>query len=484
MVFVIIVIGLAVLGRGIVWSPYQRLDVIDLYLNRRTDGVPVRVGYTLRVQQVFHLVALDLSEGLLARLHGEIPMMEAAALTYNLPYHVRAHPNRVLVVGAGMGNDVAAALRAGAGHVDAVEIDPAIASLGQRLHPEHPFGDARVHLVIDDARSYLQRSPDRYDLIVFGYPDSRTLLLGLSSVRLDSYVYTVESLEQAREHLSESGVAVLSFAIGAPWIEQRLGRMLIEVFGADRVFVQEAGMGTTFVAGSLASAHVADIELSSWRPSAERIPLATDDWPYLYLRARTIPAAYWQLLLIIGLLSVALIVRSFPEALHPLWDFWLLGAAFLLIEFKSITELALLFGTTWFVNVLAISGVLVMALAANLLILALRRVNLQAMYILLLASLALAYFTPASLLVGLPIVARMLAGTALLSLPLLFAGLVFSESLRRTGEAVRPLSSNLSGCVLGGALEYGSLLTGVKSLYIFAAVVYLGAWVGARLQRR
>jgi hypothetical protein len=99
-------------------------------------------------------------------------------------------------------------------------------------------------------------------------------------------------------------------------------------------------------------------------------------------------------LLIIGLLSVALIVRSFPEALHPLWDFWLLGAAFLLIEFKSITELALLFGTTWFVNVLAISGVLVMALAANLLILALRRVNLQAMYILLLASLALAYFTP------------------------------------------------------------------------------------------
>jgi len=114
----------------------------------------------------------------------------------------------------------------------------------------------------------------------------------------------------------------------------------------------------------------------------------------------------------------------------------------------------------------------------------LRRVNLQAMYILLFASLTLAYIVPADLLVGLPFVARVLGGSALLSLPLLFAGLVFSESLRRTGDAVRPLASNLSGSVVGGALEYGSMITGVKSLYIVAAVVYLGAWVAARVQRR
>ena len=35
----------------------------------------------------------------------------------------------VLIVGAGTGNDVAAALRMGAERVDAVEIDPAIAAL-------------------------------------------------------------------------------------------------------------------------------------------------------------------------------------------------------------------------------------------------------------------------------------------------------------------------------------------------------------------
>ena len=480
----IVLTGVAVLGGDTLWSPYQRLDLVDLYLNRTSDDVPVRVGYTLKVQQVFHLVALDLSDAFLTGLHGELPMMQAAALTYNLPYRIGNADGRVLVLGAGMGNDVAAALRAGAGHVDAVEIDPVIAALGTRLHPEQPYTDPRVHLAIDDARSYLQRSRDRYDLIVFGYLDSHILLSGLSSVRLDSFVYTVESLEQARAHLSDRGILTLSFAIGAPWIEQRLGRMLIEVFGRDLVFVQKAGMGTTFVVGSIPPALIAENQLSAWQPTPDRVPLSTDDWPYLYLRAQRIPAAYWQVLLTVGLICLALIARSFPEALHPLYDFWFLGAAFLLIEFKSVTELALLFGTTWLVNVLAISGVLVMALAANLLTLRVRRVNLQIMYVLLFGSLLLAYILPTDLLVGLPLGLRGVAGTALLSSPLFFAGLIFSESLRRAGEAARPLASNLAGAAVGGVLEYGSLLGGIKSLYLLAAILYAAAWGTSRIYRR
>jgi hypothetical protein len=74
-------------------------------------------------------------------------------------------------------------------------------------------------------------------------------------------------------------------------------------------------------------------------------------------------------------------------------------------------------------------------------------------------------------------------GMILLSLPLLFAGLVFSESLLRTRESARPLASNLSGSVAGGVLENASLLWGIKSLYIIAAMVYVGALVSPSLQR-
>ena len=480
-IFAAALVALIVFGQGAIWSPYQRLQVTDLYLARQSDGQPVKVGYTLNVQQVFYQRAVDLSPQFLDGVKGEIPEMEDMAFSYNLPYRLRPAGSQVLIVGAGMGNDAAAALRNGASHIDAVEIDPAILALGRKLHPELPYGDSRVSAIVDDARSFFKNSAGRYDVVAFGLLDSHTLLSGLSSVRLDSFVYTLESFQQVREHLKDDGVAVVTFAVSAPWIEDRLGRMLVEVFGDDQVYVHAGAVGTTFVAGRLAPDQLAPAQLTHWRPNpAATVPLTTDDWPYLYLRTRQIPAAYWQALLLIAVVCLALIARSFPEALRPNWHFWLLGAAFLLIEFKSITELALLFGTTWLVNSLAISGVLMMALAANVIVLRAPRLDLRLIYVLLFASLALTFFFPLNLLVGLAPTLRAMASMTLLSLPLLFAGLIFSESLRRAGETARPLASNLSGSVVGGMLEYGSLWWGIKSLYVIAAVVYAGALVASR----
>ena len=54
---------------------------------------------------------------------------------YEFPFNFKKKPERVAIVGAGSGNDVAAALRMGASHVDAIEIDPAIAYLGKHISP-------------------------------------------------------------------------------------------------------------------------------------------------------------------------------------------------------------------------------------------------------------------------------------------------------------------------------------------------------------
>ena len=71
------------------------------------------------------------------------------------------------------------------------------------------------------------------------------------------------------------------------------------------------------------------------------------------MRTRQIPSAYWQALLVIGIATILFLKRSFPEVLKPDWHFWFLGMGFLLVEFASITKLALLFGTTWLVNALS-----------------------------------------------------------------------------------------------------------------------------------
>jgi hypothetical protein len=271
----------------------------------------------------------------------------------------------------------------------------------------------------------------------------------------------------------------------APWLEDRLGRMVVEVFGADNVRVHRGFLGTQFVAGPGLSTRPIPDQVPQWvpNPAYAEVPLASDDWPYLYLRERKVPAAYWQALLLVGVACLVVIARHFRQALRPDWHFWLLGAAFLLIEFKSITELALLFGTTWLVNVFAVSGVLLMALGANLVVLWRKQVNLRLVYLLLFAALALNFFLPLGFLSGSSRAMRALVSTCLLSLPLFFAGLIFGESLRRAKETARPLASNLSGAVVGGVLEYGSLLWGIKSLYIVAAVVYAAAFLTHLLRR-
>jgi spermidine synthase len=480
---VLVLVALALFGRDVIWSPYQRVEVREATAPGVADG-PVKIGYQLDVQRLFFMLAADFSPEMLSRIRHWIFVRWAAM--YELPYQLRPPGARVLIVGVGMGNDAAAALRNGASHVDAVEIDPAILALGKDLHPERPFHDPRVRPIADDARAFFRQSvSERYDVIAFGLLDSHTVLSGLANVRLDSFVYTLESFQEAKAHLTPNGIVSVNFVRSPPWVTDRIGRMLVEVFGREQVFFNTNAIGTSFIAGDVSADQRAAKKLERWTPSpaAAALPLATDDWPYIYLRTRVVPAAYWQIFLVVGVICIALVALFFPAALRPDWHFWLLGAAFLLIEFKSITEMALLFGTTWLVNAFAISGVLLMVLGANVVSLWRPNLNLPGIYALLFGSLALAYVFPLDALNALGTAPRALASMTLLSLPIFFAGLIFAQSLRRAGETARPLASNLSGAVAGGVLEYGSLLWGIKSLYLIAAAVYAGALLASRARR-
>ena len=88
----------------------------------------------------------------------------------------------------------------------AVEIDPAIAALGRRLHGERPYDDPRVTLVVDDARSFFNRARAvAYAIVVFGFLDSHRLLSSFSSVRLDNFIYTHEAMAEVRRCWRRAG---------------------------------------------------------------------------------------------------------------------------------------------------------------------------------------------------------------------------------------------------------------------------------------
>jgi spermidine synthase len=470
------------------WSPYYRVDLDPVFLWDASAGEEVVLwGYRLIVNQDYHQKALDLSPEFASRhshLSSEVKMAQRA---YDLPYDF-VRPRDVLVVGAGAGNDVASALRHGATRVDAVEIDPLIADLGEKLHPEMPYQAPQVHVIVDDARSFFEKSDEKYDLIVFGFLDSHTLFSSMSSVRLDNFVYTIECFEEAKDHLKDDGMVALTFSVAKKWIGTRLRDMLANVFEMDPLAF-EVGYdgGLTFIVGPGAE----NLELSQehrlQQLAADRrldykgvAPAATDDWPYLYLKEHQVPDVYWQVLLLLLVLSVIVILTIFPESTRVNFHFFFLGCAFFLIETKSITETALLFGSTWIVNSVVISAILAMILAANLFVRKRKPTDVRPYYTLLLGSLLLNYMVPVSSMLGQNFLLRGLISGFAISLPVFFAGIIFAISLSKMKTVELAFGSNLLGSVVGGMLEYSSLIYGIRSLYILAAFMYILSLIAVR----
>jgi len=402
---------------------------------------------------------------------------------YFLPYqHVSGHAlDDVLVVGAGNGNDVATALAMGARHVDAVEIDPRLLQMGRDLHPDHPYADPRVTAYVDDGRAFLERTTNRYDLILFALPDSLTLVAGQSSIRLESYLFTLQAIQSARDHLRPGGAFAMYNFYRERWLVDRYAETSRTAFGSTPC------LDTVGTGGQLAVLTVADPGVpircnASWTASGDVPPPATDDHPFPYLRQAEIPAFYLLAILLILAFSVVL-VRQTAGSFRPMAryaDLALMGAAFLLLETKNVVQFALLFGTTWFVNALVFAGVLVSVLAAIEVARHWRLRGARAygvLYVVLLAALAVAWVLPPNLLLQLDVAPRFAAAVVLAFTPIFLANLVFAQRFRDAGDSTTAFGANLLGAMAGGVLEYAALITGYQALLVVVAFLYGAAWL-------
>lgn len=459
---VLIALGLGSLSPRDHWSPYYKVSASRPNANGQVS---------VKVNNLPHQTIVP------------IDTLRRQNAFYFDPYtHLRdARPQNVLIVGAGSGNDVAVALSEGARHIDAVEIDPVIQSIGREMHPSRPYQDPRVTAIVDDGRAFLQRTDRTYDLILFALPDSLTLVSGQSSLRLESYLFTLESLRTVRDHLAPNG-AFAMYNYYRLDVFDRFAETIAQAFGHPPcIDTRPEQLGARQQAVLTVGKSTGSIECGSttWQPPSVQPSVATDDHPFPYLNGRTIPRFYLITLLLI-LVGAAVIARRYGgpfQEMRPFADLFFMGVAFLLLETKNVVQFALFFGTTWFVNALVFAGILLSVLLAVEVARRFRLPKRSILYSALAISLVAVYVVPQASLLELPVVSRFFAAVGLAFAPVFLANLVFAQRFKDVASSTVAFGANLLGAMGGGVMEYVALITGYRALLIVVGIAYLAAFL-------
>ena len=401
----------------------------------------------------------------------------------------------ILIVGSGTGNDVATAIRYTKAKIDAVEIDPLVANLGERFHPEKPYSNPRVNLTINDARNFIKEVDKKYDLIVYSVLDSHANLSSKGGVRLDSYVYTLESFYEAKKKLNEQGVMFLSFAVSTEQMGNKIYKMLKLNFDNEpKILTRTKDSNDLNFQEGIYSFVVSDNEVSldlSQTNFKETnifknekyyndVDISTDDWPFFYMSYRIYPVSYVVLISVIFFVSLIFLKKMTKMNIRKFsFPSFFLGVGFMLMETKGITELAKIYGSTWFVVSIVITAILSMAYLANLFIIKGIKISINKVYFLLITSLFLSYTLTFINFYNYPIILLKFLIPIVLTFPVFFSGLAFSKELVRYGSTANALSCNILGAIVGGLLEYNSMYFGFKFLYLLAILFYFMAYVSS-----
>jgi hypothetical protein len=401
--------------------------------------------------------------------------------------------HHALILGAGSGSDTAIALAYGVDSITAVEIDPTIQQLGAQLNPDHPYSNPRVHVVINDGRSFLQNTTDHFDLIIFALPDSLTLTSNNTSLRLESFLLTQDALARARTRLTSNGLVVLYNFYRQDWLVQKLCNMVGNVFHQQPLVTTYGDTGraaaimggprlATLPKGEFGLYHDQPVRTNSGKlniisqgyfPLTSATP-ATDDWPFLYLQDRSFPTIYIYGLAMVAVFALVGTVTFAPrKTLRRFdWHMFFLGMAFMLLEVKSLITFSLLFGSTWLVNSLVFFAILSAVLLAILVNRRFKFKRISVFYLLLFGVLLLNLLLPPEALLLNNLILRYVLASVLAFTPVFLANIIFTNSFRDSETADIAFASNLLGIMVGGGLEYFSMLFGYHLLLIPVMIFY------------
>jgi hypothetical protein len=217
---------------------------------------------------------------------------------------------------------------------------------------------------------------------------------------------------------------------------------------------------------------------------ARQTELPTDDWPYLYLERRGVSSFYLGMIAIFVVLSIGGIYLAAPQMFRGATssvdgEMFFFGLAFLLLETKLVTQMNLVWGSTWLTSAVVFAAILLMILLGTILM-QMRSLGTPLPEIGLLSTLLLTYLVPTQWLLWQDIGTRLALSILFVGLPIFFASICFAIRFRNRNAQEIAFGWNLLGAVVGGLLEYISMSLGFRALTLVAMVAYLLAFLIGR----
>ena len=198
------------------WNAFSRVDVVE------SAGIHAAPGLSLGFTgQIPRQLGLTVDGGNLSPITCLMSRDDEAFLKYlptALPFVLRPGA-RVLLIDPRAGLDLWVALYGGASSVVAVESNPLVVSAvreQQTLCGPSPYADPRVTLVTEEVRGYLQRSAQRFDVVLLSLSDTYQPVVSGAYGLSENYAYTLEAAAQYLQHLDEDGLLVVTRWVQSP----------------------------------------------------------------------------------------------------------------------------------------------------------------------------------------------------------------------------------------------------------------------------
>ncbi len=188
------------------WNSFSRITVEDIKVYLFLEKIPEEIDETMKRYGI--RIDADAYTPIF-EFNGDLSTMEWLRTDFAaIAYHI-IDGDTSLVIGPGGGRDLITALLFDK-KVTGVEINPIIANDVMRGEFQefsgNIYGHPDVHIEVEDGRSYLTRTTDKYNVISLPLVDTWASTAAGSLYLVENYLYTVEAFEEYLTHLEDGGV--------------------------------------------------------------------------------------------------------------------------------------------------------------------------------------------------------------------------------------------------------------------------------------